>query len=140
MDARRIALASSGARPRLGRLLAARPGRARAREDPLLASRCSAREEHLRRVDVPLGDGALRVPGLELHVGHRVTGCGFVRKRRVPEVMEGAERLVDPSPAKGGAEVYAGELARIERRPLRRVAEDEVRLVAEGRLLPALRE
>ena len=55
-------------------------------------------EHHLRGVDVPLGDGALRVPRLQLHVRLRVARRRLVRERGVAEVMPGAERLGDLGP------------------------------------------
>ena len=77
-------------------------------------------------MDVPLGDRALRVPGLELDVRLRVPRRRLVGERRVAEVMEGAERLRDPGALERGAQVAACELGGVERRPARRVAEDEL--------------
>ncbi len=62
-------------------------------EHSLLALGRRSREEHLRGVDIAFGDLALRVAGLELDVGHRVTGRGLVRERGVSEIVEGAKGL-----------------------------------------------
>src|SRR5437868_4976528 len=94
-------------------------------EHPLLAARRGAGEEHLCGVDVALGDRALRVAGLQLHVHHRVAGRRLMCERRVPEVVEGPEWLGDPCTTDGRTQVDAGELGGVERRPFLRVAEDE---------------
>ena len=57
--------------------------------------RLAAPGKHLRGVDVALGDRALRVPRLELHVRLRVAGGGLVRERGVAKVVPGPERLGD---------------------------------------------
>jgi hypothetical protein len=58
----------------------------------------------------------------------------------VPEIVERAERLLDPRPLQRRLQVALGELARLERRPLGRMAEDEVVVAAIGGALPLLLE
>jgi hypothetical protein len=48
----------------------------------------------------------------------------------VAEVVERTEGLLDASPCERGLEVALGELAGLERRSLRRMAEDEVVVAA----------
>ena len=54
-------------------------------------------EEHLRRVDVTVGDRALTVSRLRLNVRVRVAGGRFVGEGGVTEVVLGPKRLRDPS-------------------------------------------
>jgi hypothetical protein len=75
-------------------------------------------------------------PGSRLHVDLRISGRGSVRQRGVAEVVEGAERLLDLGPRQRGLEVSPRKLARLERRPLRRMAEDEIVVAAIGRAAP----
>ena len=63
---------------------------------------------------------------LRLDVGLRVAGGSGVGERCVAEVVEGAEGLFDSGPGERGLEVALGEFARVDRRPLRRMAEDEI--------------
>jgi hypothetical protein len=79
-------------------------------EHPLLPARRRAGEEHLRGMDVPLGDRPLRVARLELHVGLRVARSGLVSERRMAEVVPGAEGLRDRGAAEGRPHVVAGLL------------------------------
>jgi hypothetical protein len=81
-------------------------------------------------VHVSLGDRALRVAGSRLHVDLRVSGRGGVRERRVAEVVEWPEGLLDARACERRSEVALRELAGLERRPLRRMAEDEVVVAA----------
>jgi hypothetical protein len=61
--------------------------------------------------------------GARLDGDLRIARRGGVRQRRVAEVVEGAERLLDPGPCQRRQEVALRELAGFERRPLRRMAE-----------------
>src|ERR1035437_9500225 len=63
-----------------------------------------------------------------------------MRERRVAEIVEGTEGLADASSLERRLEIDAGELARVERRSLLRVAEDEFLLALEGTRAPVLGE
>src|SRR6266511_4304045 len=116
--------------------LASRPGP----EHPRLALLRGTREEDLRGVHVALGDRALRVAGARLDVDLRVARRGGVRERRVAQVVEGAEGLLDSGPGERRLEVALREAAGFDRRPLRRVGEDEIVVGTVGGSAPLLLE
>jgi hypothetical protein len=89
---------------------------------------------------VPLSDRTLRVPRARLHVDLWVPRCGGMRQRRVAQVVEGAEGLLDSGPGERRLEVALREPAGLDRRPLRRVAEDEIVVGAVGSTSPLFLE
>ena len=56
-------------------------------QQSVLTSRSGTWKQHLRGVDVAVRDRRLRVPGLVLHVRHRVPRGHLVRQRRMAEVQ-----------------------------------------------------
>ncbi len=83
-------------------------------ERPRLAPLGRSGEEHLRGVDVALGDRPLRVAGAHLHVDGRIAGSGLVRQGRVAEVVPAAERLHDPGLRERGSHEAARDLPRVK--------------------------
>ena len=75
------------------------PGHA---EHALLGLRRGAREEHLRGVDVALGDRSLRVPCLEPDVRLRVARGGLVGDGGVAEVVQGRNGFAIPAAFSAG--------------------------------------